>query len=305
MLVEDDNNLREIYEARLVAEGYSIVSAEDGEAALALAAKERPDLVITDVMMPKISGFEMLDILRNTPALRDVKVIMLTALGQAEDNARANSLGADRYLVKSQVTLEDIVKATHDVFDESQADGVVPGQETPESDAAIAAPDIQAWQSMAVAPESPVASTIDVVDAPALADAPDVITPIQPEQIITDVAEPALDSPEIPATDVPTLEQAVEAAAVAEASPATQLDLPDATLPPVSGDAPVDPAFVEPAPQEVAGPSIDDTVAATTSDYSDDDGHSSGNTSIRRCITVHYRRMPPSVDTPSDDLPIA
>jgi len=116
MLVEDDNNLREIYEARLAAEGFDIVSAQDGEAALALAAKEHPDLVITDIMMPKISGFEMLDILRNTEALRDVKVIMLTALGQAEDNARAGALGADRYLVKSQVTLEDIVKATHDVL---------------------------------------------------------------------------------------------------------------------------------------------------------------------------------------------
>jgi DNA-binding response OmpR family regulator len=68
MLVEDDNNLREIYEARLSAEGYSIVTAPDGEAALALAGKERPDLIITDVMMPKISGFEMLDILRNTEA---------------------------------------------------------------------------------------------------------------------------------------------------------------------------------------------------------------------------------------------
>src|SRR5690349_9353396 len=108
MLVEDDNNLREIYEARLAAEGYEIVSAADGEAALALAARERPDLVISDVMMPKISGFELLDIIRNTESLKDVKVIMLTALGQSEDSARASSLGADRYLVKSQVTLEDI-----------------------------------------------------------------------------------------------------------------------------------------------------------------------------------------------------
>lgn len=117
MLVEDDNNLREIYEARLAAEGYEIVSAQDGEAALAIAAKERPDMIISDVMMPKISGFEMLDILRNTEALRNVKIIMLTALGQAEDSSRASSLGADRYLVKSQVTLEDIVKATHELLD--------------------------------------------------------------------------------------------------------------------------------------------------------------------------------------------
>src|ERR1700749_1995471 len=108
LLVEDDNNLREIYEARLQAEGFTIATAEDGEKALAVAKTEQPDLVISDVMMPKISGFEMLDILRNTDGLKDVKVIMLTALGQSEDKSRANDLGANKYLVKSQVTLEDI-----------------------------------------------------------------------------------------------------------------------------------------------------------------------------------------------------
>src|SRR3954462_2311985 len=116
MLVEDDNNLREIYEARLSAEGYEIVSAPNGEAALAIASKEDPDLIISDVMMPKISGFEMLDILRNTEEMKHTPVIMLTALGQAEDKTRADSLGADRYLVKSQVTLEDIVKVAQDLL---------------------------------------------------------------------------------------------------------------------------------------------------------------------------------------------
>lgn len=116
MLVEDDNNLREIYEARLMAEGYEIVSAEDGEEALALAVKERPDLIISDVMMPKISGFDMLDILRTTPETRDTKVIMMTALSQAEDKARADKLGADRYLVKSQVTLEDVARVANEVL---------------------------------------------------------------------------------------------------------------------------------------------------------------------------------------------
>jgi CheY-like chemotaxis protein len=116
MLVEDDNNLREIYEARLQAEGYTIVSAADGEEALVVAKAEKPDLIISDVMMPKISGFEMLDILRNTDELKATKVIMLTALGQSDDQQRADRLGADRYLVKSQVTLEDIVRVTHELL---------------------------------------------------------------------------------------------------------------------------------------------------------------------------------------------
>ena len=63
LLVEDDKSLREIYGVRLLAEGYDIVSAGDGEEALAMAIKERPNLIISDVMMPKISGFGMLDIL--------------------------------------------------------------------------------------------------------------------------------------------------------------------------------------------------------------------------------------------------
>jgi CheY-like chemotaxis protein len=126
MLVEDDNNLREIYEARLQAEGYEIVSAKDGEEALVVAKAEMPDLVISDVMMPKISGFEMLDILRNTDGLRDVKVIMLTALGQSDDQQRADKLGADRYLVKSQVTLEDIVNVAHQLLGEGAVASDVP-----------------------------------------------------------------------------------------------------------------------------------------------------------------------------------
>src|SRR6185295_11358886 len=117
MLVEDDNNLREIYEARLLAEGYEIVSAHDGEEALALAVKERPDLIISDIMMPKISGFDMLDILRTTPETKNTKVIMMTALSQAEDKDRADKLGADRYLVKSQVTLEDVARVAKEVLE--------------------------------------------------------------------------------------------------------------------------------------------------------------------------------------------
>src|SRR5579884_940683 len=121
LLVEDDNNLREIYEARLQAEGYNIVSASDGEEALVVAKAEKPDMIIADVMMPKISGFEMLDILRNTEGLKEVKVIMLTALGQNDDQQRANRLGADRYLVKSPVTLEDIVKVAHELLNDQSA----------------------------------------------------------------------------------------------------------------------------------------------------------------------------------------
>lgn len=116
MLVEDDKSLREIYGIRLTAEGYEIVSAGDGEEALALTIKEKPDLILSDIMMPKISGFDMLDILRTTPETKDIKVIMMTALSSEEQRLRGEALGANKYLVKSQVGIEDVVQAIKDVL---------------------------------------------------------------------------------------------------------------------------------------------------------------------------------------------
>lgn len=153
MLVEDDNNLRAIYGDRLKAEGYEIVSAQDGEEALAIAVKEKPDVIISDVMMPKISGFDMLDILRSTPETMDVKVIMMTALSQAEDQARADKLGADKYLVKSQVTLEDVARVVHEVL----GDAPVVAEPT----AVIASPDQPApATAIASLPVQPLAAPV-------------------------------------------------------------------------------------------------------------------------------------------------
>jgi len=121
LLVEDDNNLREIFEMRLQAEGYKTVTAGDGEEALVIAVKEKPDLVVADVMMPKLSGFEMVENMRAAPELASVKVIMMTALGQAEDRARGEKLGVVKYLVKSQVTLEDFIRVVREVMPPDQS----------------------------------------------------------------------------------------------------------------------------------------------------------------------------------------
>ena len=169
LLVEDDNNLREIYEARLMAEGYDIVSARDGEEALSVAIKEKPDLVISDVMMPKISGFDMLDILRTTEETKNVKVIMMTALSQAEDKARAEKLGADRYLVKSQVTLEDVAKVAKEVLEGTTAPQATPAPTQPATPAPVA-------DTPAVAP-TPVVDTTPAVSTPTVPTEPAVTEP--------------------------------------------------------------------------------------------------------------------------------
>ena len=231
LLVEDDNNLREIYEARLQAEGYTIVSARDGEEALVVAKAEKPDLVISDVMMPKISGFEMLDILRNTEGLQHVKVIMLTALGQSEDQKRADSLGADRYLVKSQVTLEDIVNVSQTLL--AEAGAIEAPVETPEpaAEPAPAAPEPVAepvavtpaptpLPEPAAAPEPPViplaTEPVAVADAP-VADEPAPTPVFEPDAPVDTAAEPTTTTipvsdgnPQTSAEEEATVEQQIE-----------------------------------------------------------------------------------------------
>lgn len=110
LLVEDDDNLASVYTTRLQAEGFDVRRVPNGEEALASALQFKPSLILLDVMMPKVSGFDVLDILRNTPETANVKVIMLTALSQDADKERAQSLGVDDYLVKSQVVIADVVE---------------------------------------------------------------------------------------------------------------------------------------------------------------------------------------------------
>lgn len=110
LLVEDDDDLASVYETRLQAEGFATHRVANGEEALSAVMQVKPDLVLLDVMMPKVSGFDVLDILRNTPETANVKVIMLTALSQDTDKQRAESLGVNEYLVKSQVVIADVVE---------------------------------------------------------------------------------------------------------------------------------------------------------------------------------------------------
>ncbi|HUC96527.1 MAG TPA: response regulator [Candidatus Saccharimonadales bacterium] len=110
LLVEDDAALSGVYKSRLVMEGFDIREVNNGELALSAALEFKPDLILLDAMMPKISGFDVLDILRNTPETSGIKIIMLTALSQPKDKERAESLGVDDYLVKSQVVIGDVVE---------------------------------------------------------------------------------------------------------------------------------------------------------------------------------------------------
>ncbi len=186
LLVEDDKSLREIYGVRLLAEGYDIVSAGDGEEALAMAIKDRPALIISDVMMPKISGFDMLDILRSTTETRNIKVIMMTALSSEDQRKRGEQLGADRYLVKSQVGIEDVVHTVHEVLEDAPVSQPVAQPFTPAGGQANAAqqPQMAAPRPINVPPARLVAQDAYAAPAaPAAIDQPAAMTtPVQPQQ---------------------------------------------------------------------------------------------------------------------------
>ncbi|USN96347.1 MAG: response regulator [Candidatus Nomurabacteria bacterium] len=110
LLVEDDEALAAVYRSRLELEGFEIHEVHNGEEALQAAKEIQPDLLLLDAMMPKISGFDVLDILRHTPETANIRVIMLTALSQPKDKEKAETLGVDDYLVKSQVVIGDVVE---------------------------------------------------------------------------------------------------------------------------------------------------------------------------------------------------
>lgn len=91
------------------AEGFEVRHCDNGEMALSIAVDFKPDLILLDIMMPKISGFDVLDILRNTPETKSIKIIVMTALSQPSDQDRAMKLGADEYLVKSHALISDVM----------------------------------------------------------------------------------------------------------------------------------------------------------------------------------------------------
>jgi len=202
LIVEDDTNLREIYAVRLEAEGYTVVEAADGEEGLSKATQEKPDLILSDVMMPRISGFDMLDILRATPETANLKVIMLTALGDEDQRSRGEGLGADRYIVKSQAGIDDIVVAIKEVLGEGSGTASATPETAP---LAHATPEVPA-----VAPAEPaptVASAEPVAPAmPAVEPEPAPAEPVAPVEPVSEPAPAPIENPapvEVPVTETP------------------------------------------------------------------------------------------------------
>ena len=109
LIVEDEATLQKALTEFLTAEGFDVLSALDGEKGLELAKKEKPDLVILDIILPKKDGYEVLEEIKSQEDTKSIPVILLTNLESPEDIDRAFEKGASTYLIKSNYKLEEVV----------------------------------------------------------------------------------------------------------------------------------------------------------------------------------------------------
>jgi len=109
LLVDDDLTLREMYDERLKAEGFDIIQASNGDEAMRKAKESKPNIILLDIMMPKVNGFDVLKDLKADPDLKDIPVIVLTALIQDVDRVQGKKLGAADYIVKSETMPGEVI----------------------------------------------------------------------------------------------------------------------------------------------------------------------------------------------------
>lgn len=114
LIVDDDMTLRELYEERIKTEGYTILSASDGEEAIAKANTEKLDVILLDIMMPKINGIDVMKMLREKDETKEIPIIILTALIQEIDKIKDMMKPYDGYLVKSEIMPKDVVEKIKD-----------------------------------------------------------------------------------------------------------------------------------------------------------------------------------------------
>jgi DNA-binding response OmpR family regulator len=110
LIVEDDKFLRDLLSRKMESQGVSLFIAVDGAQGINLAEREKPNIILLDVLMPGIDGYGVLEHIRANPEMKDTIVIMLSNFGQKEDIAKATKLGANKFLVKASVTLDEIVE---------------------------------------------------------------------------------------------------------------------------------------------------------------------------------------------------
>jgi len=109
LLIEDDPFLLSMYSTKFEAEGFAVLSAENGEKGLALALSERADIILLDILMPKMNGFEVLEKLKSAQSTMNIPVILLTNLNQKDEIEKGMALGAVDYMIKAHFMPSEVV----------------------------------------------------------------------------------------------------------------------------------------------------------------------------------------------------
>lgn len=116
LVIEDDKFLRQLVTKKISKRDYNIVEAVDGESGLEKAEEEDPDLILLDLILPGIDGFEVLSELKDDPELSTIPVVILSNLGQKDEIEKGLQMGAEDYLVKAHFTLGEIVEKIEEVL---------------------------------------------------------------------------------------------------------------------------------------------------------------------------------------------
>jgi twitching motility two-component system response regulator PilH len=111
LVVEDDKFISSVHKNRLTQDGFEVIMAENGQEGISQAKKQKPDIILLDLIMPVMNGFDALKALKADDQLKDIKVVILSNLNQEEDRKRVMDMGAVDYIVKANVSFKEIIGA--------------------------------------------------------------------------------------------------------------------------------------------------------------------------------------------------
>lgn len=118
LITEDNEDLSMIYSTKLAAEGYSVATAGNGKEAFDRIREQMPDLILLDIIMPKMDGLEFLRKAQKEKAVDGVPIIVMTNLGQDEDRAQCEKLGAKKFVVKTELSIDELARIVKIEFEE-------------------------------------------------------------------------------------------------------------------------------------------------------------------------------------------
>jgi len=116
LIIEDDEFFRDLVDKKLISEGFDVAKAVDGEEGIKKIKEEKPDLILLDLLLPNIDGFEVLERIKKDPATASIPVIILSNLGQKEEVEKGLEFGAADFLIKAQFTSDEIIEKVKNVL---------------------------------------------------------------------------------------------------------------------------------------------------------------------------------------------